>query len=61
MVKCPACKKEFDKHKKSWKYGQFDVKAYTCECGTDFREYTLKGKHSFFLKKSKKDKRFVKA
>jgi hypothetical protein len=60
MVKCPACKKEFEKHKKAWKYGQFDVKTYTCECGTDFREYTLKGKHSFTLKK-KIGKGFVKA
>jgi len=60
MVKCPACKKEFEKHKKTWKYGQFDVKAYTCECETDFRGYTLKGKHSFTLQK-KKGKKFVEA
>jgi hypothetical protein len=54
MVKCPACKREFDKSKKSWDYGQFRVDAYSCECGTDLREYSLKGKHSFFLKKSEK-------
>ena len=60
MVKCPACKKEFDKHEKSWNYGQFKVEAYTCECGTDLRDYSIKGKHSFFLKKSKKDKRYSK-
>ena len=61
MVKCPDCKKEFEKRKKAWDYGQFKVEAYTCECGTDLRDYSLKGKHSFFLKKSKKDKRYVKA
>jgi hypothetical protein len=53
--------REFEKRKKAWNYRQFKVEAYTCECGTDFREYSLKGKHSFFLKKSKKDKRYVKA
>lgn len=60
MAKCPTCKKDVSKHQKAWKYGQFNVKAYTCECGTTFREYTLKGKHSFTLKK-KKGKGFVKA
>jgi len=59
MVKCPACKREFDKSKKSWNYGQFKVDAYSCECGTDLREYSLKGKHSFFLKKSEKDKNWT--
>ncbi len=62
MVKCPECKKECRKQKKAWKYGQFDVKAYTCECGTDFREYNLRGKHSFTLKYKKgEDKGYVKA
>ncbi|HML03879.1 MAG TPA: hypothetical protein VK487_10990 [Candidatus Bathyarchaeia archaeon] len=61
MVKCPDCKREFEKRKKEWNYGQFKVEAYTCECGTDLRDYSRKGKHSFFLKKSKKDKRYVKA
>jgi hypothetical protein len=60
MVKCPACKKEFDKAKKTWKYGNFKVEAFACECGTDFREYTLGGKHSFTLK-HKKGKGYVKA
>ena len=60
MVKCPDCKKEFDKRAKMWNYGQFKVEAYACECGTDLREYSIKGKHSFFLKKSKKDKRYSK-
>ena len=60
MVKCPACKKEFDKYKKTWKYGRFQVRAYTCECGTDFREYTQAGKHSFTLK-LKKGKGFIRA
>ena len=60
MAKCPACKKEFEEHTEAWKFGQFDVKAYTCECGTGFREYHLKGKHSFTLKISE-GKGFVKA
>ncbi len=60
MVKCPACKREFEKRKKAWKFGKFDVSAYTCECGTDFRQYSLKGKHSFTLKKED-GKGFVKA
>jgi len=60
MVKCPSCKKEFDKYKKAWRYGQFRVEAYTCECGTDFRDYSIGGKHSFFLKKSKKGNRYTK-
>lgn len=60
MAKCPACKKELEKPKKAWKFSHYDVKAYTCGCGTDFREYTMKGKRSFMLKK-KKGKGFVKA
>jgi len=54
MVKCPNCKREVTK------YGQFTVQAYSCDCGTDFREYTKAGKHSFTLK-LKKGKGFVKA
>jgi hypothetical protein len=51
MVKCPKCKKEIAKSKKSWIYGQFEVRLYSCDnCGTDFREYTRAGKHSFTLK-----------
>jgi len=60
MVKCPNCKREVTKPKKTWKYGQFTVQAYLCDCGTDFREYTKAGKHSFALK-LKKGKGFVKA
>jgi len=60
MVKCPNCKGEVRKPKKTWKYGQFTVEAYSCECGTDFREYTKAGKHSFTLK-LKKGKGFLKA
>lgn len=48
------------KPKKSWTYGLFKVQAYSCDCGTDFREYTKAGKHSFTLK-LKKGKGFVKA
>ncbi len=60
MVKCPDCMKEHAEYKKKWKYGQFDVEAYTCTCGTDFREYKLEGKRSYTLKKNKKDKRYRK-
>jgi hypothetical protein len=56
MVKCPDCKREFDKAEKAWRYGQFDVEAYSCECGTDFRDYSIRGKHSFFLKRNRKSK-----
>ncbi len=52
--------KEYHEHKKKWKYGKFDVEAYACECGTDFREYKLEGKRSFTLKKAKKDKNWKK-
>jgi len=60
MVECPNCKKELTKPKKSWSYGQFIVQAYSCNCGTRFREYTKDGKHSFTLK-LEKGRGFVKA
>jgi transposase-like protein len=61
MVKCPDCKKELVKPKKTWTYGIFEVQAYSCNnCHTDFREYSQAGKHSFTLK-PKKGKGFVKA
>jgi hypothetical protein len=60
MVKCPNCKKEQNKPKKAWKYGLFTVHFYSCDCGTDFREYTKAGKHSFTLK-LQKGKGFIKA
>jgi len=53
MAKCPNCKKENPKPDKTWKYGQFTVQAYSCDCGTDFREYTREGKHSFTLELQK--------
>jgi lysyl-tRNA synthetase class I len=60
LVKCPKCGKTQTKPKKEWKYGHFMVQAYSCECGTDFREYTQAGKHSFMLK-FQKGKGFVRA
>ena len=48
--------KEYQKYKKKWKYGRFDVEAFKCECGTDFREYYVGGKSSFQLKKTKNGK-----
>jgi len=53
MTKCPDCKKEMAKPVKTWKYGQFTVQAYLCSCGTKFRDYSQKGKHSFTLKLQK--------
>lgn len=60
MTKCPDCKKEISKPEKSWKYGQFKVEVFSCECGTQFRDYSKEGKHSFTLK-AKKGKGFIKA
>jgi len=60
MVKCPNCKKELTKPKKTWTYGIFKVQAYSCDCGTDFREYVREGKHSFTLK-LQKGKGYIKA
>jgi len=62
MDKCPNCKKEVDKPNKTWRYGIFTVKAYTCpNCQTQYREYYDKnGKHSFTLK-LEKGKGYVKA
>lgn len=48
--------KEYREYKKKWKYGSFEVEAFSCECGTDFREYRRGGKHSFTLKKAKNEK-----
>ena len=53
MAKCPNCKKEISKPKKSWTDGIFKVDAYSCECGTGFREYSKAGKHSFTLELQK--------
>ncbi len=61
MAKCPNCKKELAKPKKKWKYGIFEVRAYTCDkCGTAFRDYTLDGLPKFTLK-LKKGKGYIKA
>ena len=62
MTKCPNCKKELTKPKKTWKWSQFTVQAYSCgNCGTDSREYFKAGKHTFTLKRTKKSgRRFVK-
>ena len=60
MAKCPNCKKELTNPKKSWTYGFLKVRAYSCDCGTDFREYTRAGKYCFTLK-LKKGYGFVKA
>jgi hypothetical protein len=40
VAKCPKCKKELTKPLKSWIYGVFKVDAFSCNCGTNFREYT---------------------
>ncbi len=61
MGKCPDCMREYHEHKKKWRYGHFDVEAYSCECGTDFGEYKKDGKPSFTLKKQKKGKVWKKA
>ena len=60
MIKCPNCKKEAEKPEKEWEYGGFKVQAYSCSCGTRFREYKTDGKHSFTLK-LQKGKGFIKA
>ncbi len=61
MTRCPKCGKEVSKPRKKWKYGAFDVQAFSCDnCSTQFREYTRNGKHSFALK-LQKGKGYVKA
>ena len=60
MANCPDCRKEFNKPEKTWTYRQFEVHAYSCDCGTRFREYIRNGKHSFTLK-ARKGRGFTKA
>jgi hypothetical protein len=60
MAKCPDCMKEVSTLSNEWKYGRFDVEAYSCECGTDFRSYKKAGKEVFKLKKSKNDYKYRK-
>lgn len=53
-MKCPNCGNDIKTPNKSWKYGIFTVKAYTCKrCSTQFREYSRNGKHAFTLKLEK--------
>jgi hypothetical protein len=50
-----------NKPEKTWKYGVFTVRVFSCEnCGTKFRDYAKNGKHSFTLK-LQKGKGYVKA
>ncbi len=60
MVKCPNCRMELENPKKRWKYAQFVVHAYSCNCGAQFRDYIKNGKRSFILK-FQKGKGFVRA
>ncbi len=60
MVKCPDCMKESMEQKKKWKFGKYDVEAFSCECGTDLRTYKAEGKTSFAMKKTKNDKNWKK-
>jgi len=36
----PKLQKDVPRPEKTWTYGIFKVDAYSCDCGTDFREYT---------------------
>jgi len=61
MSRCLKCQKEVRDPEKTWKYGQFKVQAYSCKnCGTQFRDYSKEGKHSFTLK-LQKGKGYIKA
>jgi transcription initiation factor IIE alpha subunit len=61
MAKCPKCNEALSKPDKSWKYGIFQVEAFTCQnCKTQFREYTKSGKYAFTLK-LEKGKGYIKA
>jgi hypothetical protein len=53
MAKCPNCQKVIQKPHKSWVYGIFKVDSYSCDCGTNFREYTKSGKLIFTLRLQK--------
>jgi hypothetical protein len=54
MTTCPNCKNAVVKPVKEWKYGSFDVQAYSCpHCGFFFREYFREGRHSFTLQRYK--------
>jgi hypothetical protein len=61
MPKCPECKKEVTRPSKKWKYSVFTVELFDCGCGTQFREYSKKGKYSHTLKiKKGRDKNYSK-
>jgi transposase-like protein len=50
MTKCPKCRKDNAKPQKTWKYGHFTVQSFRCNnCGTQYRDYSHKEKHSFTL------------
>ena len=53
MTECPNCKRKLTEPRRSWTYGVFKVQAFSCDCGTKFREYTKAGKHSFILQLKK--------
>ena len=52
--------KEVAKIKNSWRFGIFNVEAFSCECGTNFRSFKKDGIERFKLKKSKGSKSFIK-
>lgn len=52
MATCPKCKSELKQVRKEWNYAQFNVKAYSCNCGQQFREYRTEGDLKFVLMKS---------
>jgi hypothetical protein len=61
MSKCPNCKKENAKPKKTWKYRLFDVQVFRLQqLQYRYNDYIKEGKHSFTLKKQK-GKGYVKA
>ncbi len=61
VTKCPDCLREVNESKKKWKFGQYNVEAFSCECGTDFRSYKKEGIDSFKLKKDKNDGKWRKS
>ncbi|MEM0096666.1 MAG: hypothetical protein QW660_08565 [Candidatus Bathyarchaeia archaeon] len=62
MSKCPNCKKENPKPSKTWKYGIFTVKVYTCSsCKTEYRDYLDKKWKNQLHPKTRKRKSYRKA
>jgi transposase-like protein len=61
MPSCPNCKQATQRVNKTWKYGRFQVQAFSCpNCKTQFREYIRNGKYAFTLK-LQKGKGYIKA